>query len=322
MIIFDTKTTSLDSAAGNICQLSYIQVYDFERSKPMEIGPVKNFFFTVDYVEDEVEKVHGLSVDKLRELSGCKRFKDFAEEIYKDFKNEDCLCGHNVSFDIGFLIKELDGAGYAAGDLLYKKRFCTMQKYTDILCLDWNDWNGYYESYKWPKLSEVVSYLGLDKKYLENKTKEIFNLDENIDSHDSRLNVTTTREIALIYRNICGDLIFKDDYYDYGHKSFYFDNMIRLPKDSYYKSLIYTLGINEVCRYHFDEIVDMEEHCIKPKCLKDNPWMTGSSRRNITIAFDLFNGFKPEERESLTYLFGYSGEDTKYYIEALKLRFL
>ena len=97
--------------------------------------------------------------------------------------------------------------------------------------------------------------------------------------------------------------------------------MIRLPKDSYYKSLIYTLGINEVCRYHFDEIVDMEEHCIKPKCLKDNPWMTGSSRRNITIAFDLFNGFKPEEPESLTYLFGYD-EDTKYYIEALKLRFL
>lgn len=319
MIIFDTETTGLDSAINNICQLSYIKVYDFERSKPMEICSAKNFFFTVDYVEPGAEKVHGLSVDKLRELSKCKRFKDFAEEIYEDFKNEDILCGHNVDFDIGFLIKELDEAGYAARDLLYKKRFCTMHSYTDILCLNWND---YYNEYKWPRLSEVVDFLSIDKEYLEDKTKEVFGLDENVDFHDARLDVTTTREIALIYKNICGDLIFKDDYYDYGHKSFYFDNMIRLPKDSYYKSLIYTLGINEVCRFHFDEIFDMENRCINPNCLEGNPWMTGSSRRNIIIAFDLFNGFKPEERESLTYLLGYSGEDTKYYIEALKLRFL
>lgn len=319
MIIFDTETTGLDSAINNICQLSYIKVYDFERSKPMEICSAKNFFFTVDYVEPGAEKVHGLSVDKLRELSKCKRFKDFAEEIYEDFKNEDILCGHNVDFDIGFLIKELDEAGYAAGDLLYKKRFCTMHSYTDILCLNWND---YYNEYKWPRLSEVVDFLSIDKEYLEDKTKEVFGLDENVDFHDARLDVTTTREIALIYKNICGDLIFKDNDYDYGHKSFYFKNMIRLPKDSYYKSLIYTLGINEVCRQHFDEIVDMENRCINPNCLEGNPWMTGSSRRNIIIAFDLFNGFKPEERESLTYLLGYNGEDTKYYIEALKLRFL
>ena len=319
MIIFDTETTGLDSAINNICQLSYIKVYDFERSKPMEICSAKNFFFTVDYVEPGAEKVHGLSIDKLRELSKCKRFKDFAEEIYEDFKNEDILCGHNVDFDIGFLIKELDEAGYAARDLLYKKRFCTMHSYTDILCLNWND---YYNEYKWPRLSEVVDFLSIDKEYLEDKTKEVFGLDENVDFHDARLDVTTTREIALIYKNICGDLIFKDNDYDYGHKSFYFKNMIRLPKDSYYKSLIYTLGINEVCRFHFDEIFDMENRCINPSCLQGNPWMTGSSRRNITIAFDLFNGFKPEERESVTYLLGYSGEDTKYYIEALKLRFL
>ena len=319
MIIFDTETTGLDSAINNICQLSYIKVYDFERSKPMEICSAKNFFFTVDYVEPGAEKVHGLSIDKLRELSKCKRFKDFAEEIYEDFKNEDILCGHNVDFDIGFLIKELDEAGYAARDLLYKKRFCTMHSYTDILCLNWND---YYNEYKWPRLSEVVDFLSIDKEYLEDKTKEVFGLDENVDFHDARLDVTTTREIALIYKNICGDLIFKDNDYDYGHKSFYFKNMIRLPKDSYYKSLIYTLGINEVCRFHFDEIFDMENRCINPNCLEGNPWMTGSSRRNIIIAFDLFNGFKPEERESLTYLLGYSGEDTKYYIEALKLRFL
>ena len=318
MIIFDTEVTGLDSAINNICQLSYIKVYDFERSKPMEVCSAKNFFFTVDYVEPGAEKVHGLSVDKLRELSKCKRFKDFAEEIYEDFKNEDCLCGHNVDFDIGFLIKEFDEAGYAAGDLLYKKRFCTMHSYTDILCLNWND---YYHEYKWPRLSEVVDFLSIDKEYLEDKTKEVFGLDENVDFHDARLDVTTTREIALIYKNICGDLIFKDDDYYYGHKSFYFDNMIRLPKDSYYKSLIYTLGLNEVCRFHFDEIFDMENRCIEPSCLQGNPWMTGSSRRNITIAFDLFNGFKPEEPESLTSLFGYD-QDAKYYIEALKLRFL
>ncbi len=313
MIIFDTETTSLDFTTGNICQLSYIKVSNYE--EPFKIQCAKNFFFTVDYVEEGAQRVHGFSVDKLRELSGCKRFKDFADEIYNDFVCQDLLCGHNVSFDINFLIEEFDKAGYAAGNFLYKKRFCTMQEYTDILCLDWND---YYGSYKWPKLSEVVSYLNLDKKYLEDKTKEVFGLDENVDFHDARLDVVTTREIAKIYYELCDGLSFKDSY----HLKFYFDNMIRLPKDSYYKSLIYTLGINEVCRYHFDEIFDMENRCINPNCLEGNPWMTGSSRRNITIAFDLFNGFKPEERESLTYLLGYSGEDTKYYIEALKLRFL
>ena len=312
MIIFDTETTSLDFTTGNICQLSYIKVSNYE--EPFKIQCAKNFFFTVDYVEEGAQRVHGFSVDKLRELSGCKRFKDFADEIYNDFVCQDLLCGHNVSFDINFLIEEFDKAGYAAGNFLYKKRFCTMQEYTDILCLDWND---YYGSYKWPKLSEVVSYLNLDKKYLEDKTKEVFGLDENVDFHDARLDVVTTREIAKIYYELCDGLSFKDSY----HLKFYFDNMIRLSKDSYYKGLIYTLGINEVCRFHFDEIVDMEEHCIKSKCLKDNPWMTGSSRRNITIAFDLFNGFKPEEPESLTSLFGYD-QDAKYYIEALKLRFL
>ena len=339
MIIFDTETTGLDSAINNICQLSYIKVYDFERSKPMEICSAKNFFFTVDYVEPGAEKVHGLSIDKLRELSKCKRFKDFAEEIYEDFKNEDILCGHNVDFDIGFLIKELDEAGYAARDLLYKKRFCTMHSYTDILCLNWND---YYHEYKWPRLSEVVDYLSRvvdfivpDKKYkeykeyLEDKTKEIFNLDENVDFHDARLDVTTTREIALIYRNICGDLIFKDDDYDYGHKSFYFERMLVLQKNPYYKSLIYTLGINRVCREHSRQIISIKNSridtdcSIKPDCLTNGyGWMTGSTRRTVEIAFDLFNGFKPEEPETLTYLLGYNGEDTKYYIEALKLRFL
>ena len=100
-----------------------------------------------------------------------------------------------------------------------------MQEYTDILCLDWND---YYGSYKWPKLSEVVSYLNLDKKYLEDKTKEVFGLDENVDFHDARLDVVTTREIAKIYYELCDGLSFKDSY----HLKFYFDNMIRLPKDS------------------------------------------------------------------------------------------
>ena len=104
MIIFDTETTSLDFTTGNICQLSYIKVSNYE--EPFKIQCAKNFFFTVDYVEEGAQRVHGFSVDKLRELSGCKRFKDFADEIYNDFVCQDLLCGHNVSFDINFLIEE------------------------------------------------------------------------------------------------------------------------------------------------------------------------------------------------------------------------
>ncbi len=314
MIIFDTETTGLDTSKNNICQLSYIKVADFNKRKPVEIRSAKNFFFTVDYVEEGAEAVHGFSVDKLRELSGCKRFEDYASEIYEDFKDEDCLCGHNVSFDINFLIKELDEAGYNAGEFLYKERFCTMEEYTDILQLDYNE---FYGSYKWPRLSEVVDFLSIDKNDLESKTKEVFDLDENVDFHDARLDVITTLAIYNVHKQLCGGLSFKDN----DHLAFYFEKILQLPNNSYYKGLIYTLSINEVCRQHFDEIVDMENRCIEPSCLQGNPWMTGSSRRNVEIAFDLFNGFKPEEPESLTSLFGYD-QDAKYYIEALKLRFL
>ena len=61
VIYFDTETTGL--CPGRIIQLSYIK-----ESENEAIG--KNFYFAVDYIEPSAQAVHGISVEKLKELSG------------------------------------------------------------------------------------------------------------------------------------------------------------------------------------------------------------------------------------------------------------
>ena len=57
ILYFDTETTGV--RPGQICQLSYI-IQDTSGVS------AKNFFFSVDYVEQGASAVHGFSVQKLR----------------------------------------------------------------------------------------------------------------------------------------------------------------------------------------------------------------------------------------------------------------
>ena len=64
LLFFDTETTSVKP--GNICQLSYITV-DTSTKPQTTIG--KNFFFTVDEMDEGAEAIHGFSLEKIYELS-------------------------------------------------------------------------------------------------------------------------------------------------------------------------------------------------------------------------------------------------------------
>jgi DNA polymerase III subunit epsilon len=166
MIFFDTETTGL--RPGSICQLSYIKVNT--EVKP-HLYKGKNFYFTVEEIEAEAERVHGMSVEDLYELSGGTYFEDSFEEIYEDFLDADILIGHNVNFDINFLTHEMEGCGE---ELIVNKTLCTMNYYKTICRLP-----GSRGDYKRPKLEEVIKFLNIKQEDITLTCKKYFEYSDN-----------------------------------------------------------------------------------------------------------------------------------------------
>lgn len=166
-VIFDTETTDINP--GNICQIAYIVIDNGIKAR--------NFYFEVDKMSPSAERVHGLSLDKLKELSERKRFKDHIDEIQRDFSNVDIIVGHNVSFDIKFLKEEFKRYNKY---FYYKREFCTMKHFTNICKIKKND-----GKYKYPRLEELINFLGISDNEIEAKTSELFSVTSN-DYHDAR----------------------------------------------------------------------------------------------------------------------------------------
>lgn len=177
LLFFDTETTGINP--GSICQLSYIVVDT--TCKPQNTWG-KNFFFTVDYVEPEAEKVHGFSVEKLYELSSGEGFEDRFQEILQDFSEADVLIGHNVNFDIKFLTYELEGCGELFSP---KNIFCTMNYYRNIIKLPTE--KGYYKS---PRLEEAVKFLNINEDTVVENSIKLFG--DYGEYHDARFDTTAT----------------------------------------------------------------------------------------------------------------------------------
>ncbi len=142
VIYFDTETTGL--CPGRIIQLSYVK-----ESESQAIG--KNFYFAVDYIEPSAQAVHGISVEKLKELSGGKTFSDYADEIEEDFKASSLVVAHNFAFDLSFMLAEFRGLDTS---FRYKESFDTMKYFTPVLKLLRRSGKGY----KYPKLTELVEF--------------------------------------------------------------------------------------------------------------------------------------------------------------------
>lgn len=183
LLFFDTETTSIKP--GNICQLSYI-VVDASTKPQTTIG--KNFFFTVENMDEGAQAIHGFSLEKLYELSDGNEFIEFVHEFMPDFFDADFIIGHNVQFDIKFLKHELQllwEAGLIDTTWEPKNTFCTMAYYKSI-CNILNP-SG---SVKNPKLSEVIDFLGITEEQIANKANELFEGSGNY--HDARFDTAAT----------------------------------------------------------------------------------------------------------------------------------
>ena len=172
ILYFDTETTGLKP--GQICQLSYVMQEGDALSS-------RNMFFTVDNMEYGAYMVHGFSMEKLKILSGGKRFEDFIDVIERDFTSADAVVSHNTAFDFMFMRAEFERLGRV---FKVKNEFCSMKKATPLCKLK----RSRGEGYKYPKLNELCSHLGVSDSKILNISEKIFG--HKAGFHDARFDTT------------------------------------------------------------------------------------------------------------------------------------
>ncbi len=117
------------------------------------------------------------------------------------------------------------------------------------------------------------------------------------------------------------------------HEKFYYEKLEQARyQDCYHKALIYTLGISEDTRNHFDQIYDIKSGDIQTECLHQG-WQTSGSVRVVRLAFNLYTDGMPsvddyESRdEQIRECREYSVSDifccgyAMYFWEGIKLRY-
>lgn len=167
-LVFNAETTGLSPIADQICHLAYIITDDM-------FNPLiaKKFYFAVDEMSYGAEQVHGLTQEKLKELSGGKGFKDYYREIYEDFKSVDLIATHNFSFFWDFMLWEFQKCDVFEEDFRNIQKMCLMCRYKNVLKIDIG-----YEDYKYPKFVEIEQFLGLEKEDIIEQSEGLFNLEE------------------------------------------------------------------------------------------------------------------------------------------------
>lgn len=173
LIVLDTETTGC--TPNQICQLAYLMVY--------ADGPVaRNYFFAVDAMNDHARAVHGMSRERLRVLSGGRRFADDADAIYADLRRARRVAGHNVAYDIKQIADEL-----RALDVRWtpKASVCTMNFFARLTGLVNREGKT-----KPPKLVELCGYFGIRMQCIQEATERHFG--ESARAHDARYDATAT----------------------------------------------------------------------------------------------------------------------------------
>lgn len=180
-IVFDIETDG--SKSSRVCQLSYLIV-----SRWRVKG--KNMYFSLDYMNYHAQKVHGLSVYKLRRLSGGQVFADRAEEIYRDFAGAEVWIGHDVQCDVRYLTGEFKRIGKT---LTPPATFCTLKRYTREanIPLKQNP-----SKLKPPRLEELMQHFGITPELVTRKCKKWFGGGDR--AHDARYDTVATYLCMLV----------------------------------------------------------------------------------------------------------------------------
>lgn len=124
-------------------------------------------------------------------------------------------------------------------------------------------------------------------------------------------------------------------FYDDKHEQLYKDLCGRMKYlDEYHKAVAYLLSLDNVVRGHIRDVFDFEEDVIIREGL-NKAWQTGTSKKTIRLAFNLWNGCT-SDGEEYTDENGYTSDlpsryyapdeifccsYAPYYWEAIKIRY-
>lgn len=173
-IILDTESNGMKPE--QICQLSYIICEDGEVRG-------RNFYFSVDCMNDYALKKHRLSKQKLYGLSRGERFKDRAELFYRDLSSADMVCGHNIASDMRVIDIELNRLALYTPQIRW---FDTMKHYDNAMHLV-----GKTGQHKPPRLDELWRYFRIPEERIDRAVAQIFGPSHTM-AHDARFDATAT----------------------------------------------------------------------------------------------------------------------------------
>lgn len=179
-IILDTETNGF--YPGQICQISYIIAG--------EGLAARNFYFAVEDMNPFAQRVHGLSIDMLRELSGGDTFEKHLHRISEDIAAADYVFAHNFRFDQSYLATEFNRCGCA---LSIKQKVCTMSRLRRYCAIPGR--NGL----KNPKLSELTGAFGVEHELIMSESARIFGIPAR-GAHDAMYDTTA---LYLALREAC-----------------------------------------------------------------------------------------------------------------------
>ena len=173
-IILDTESNGMRTE--QICQLSYIISDDGSYEG-------KNFFFSVDCMNEYAQKKHGFSKLRLYELSRGRTFAQRADEFIEDFIGVDLICGHNIKSDMRLLALCFGDAGYKLPEI---KTFCTMLHFDNAANM--KDRHG---KHKRPSLAELCRFYNISDERILDYCVSVFG-PSAYKAHDARFDTAAT----------------------------------------------------------------------------------------------------------------------------------
>ena len=165
IIIFDVETNGFKGTS--VLSFSAMKVnYNIETKEFSKVAVLDRYYYREPHesVELSAIKVNGLTdtviAEKREGHEYAKHFKD-DKDIEQFFNDTLHYIAHNIKFDASFVPLPKNC-----------KMFDTMHTNVNIVKAGWNS---YYQTYKWPKLSETAAFyeLKLDSEQLHNSLYDV-----------------------------------------------------------------------------------------------------------------------------------------------------
>ena len=181
IVVFDTETSGVEYLRNVILSISW-QVLNNKLQKISEKTHYFDWPSDERRITDEAINVNGLTKERLAEL-GTSNKAAALEEFASVLTDADLLVAHNGNFDRMFVLIEARREQVKINMAL--PLWDTMHRMTDFCALP-----GYYDEYKWPRLSELAAALKINTA--------------DIDWHQSAADVEVTARCfrAIVQRGI------------------------------------------------------------------------------------------------------------------------